>query len=209
MLSQLSMKDIRDHYLKREETHNTLLRAFTAGEVEEYLELALGISDPSGNYSAAEHQLGWRILEGNRAESIFELAKSLFACTSSRDIPEIIRGHNLNYLKISVGSEMALMLRPELFWVANVRTVWAHLLIKHADNYELANAELQLYRDRDRTSEMDYQIWSDIYHQLEVSLVRLHDLGVEEARKHGVEPGQLKFLWADAVADALYHHGHE
>jgi len=209
ILSHLSMQEIRDHYLYREETHKSLLNALTTGKTEEYVKLALGIADPAGNYSSAEHHLGWRIIGENTYESVFELAKSLYACSSPRKIPGIIRSHNLNYLKISVGSEMALMLHPDIFWVANVRTVWANLLIKYGDNYELANAELELYRDSDRTSEMDYQIWAEIYAQLEVSLERLHNLGADEAGRQGVKPGKLKFLWADAVASVLYHYSHK
>jgi len=48
---------------------------------------------------------------------------------------------------------------------------------------QCVNEELELYKDGDRTSEMDYQIWSEIYALLEVSLVRLHDIGQAEARK--------------------------
>ena len=208
MLGHLSMQEVLEIYLVRESTHQTLLSAFWDEQLESYLTLALGITEPAGNYSAHEHRLGPRILAMNRQQSIFELARSLYGCSSPRDIPGEIYSHRLSHLKISVGSEMAMMLRPTDFWVANVRTVWAHLLIKHGDNYDLANEELQLYRDRERSSEMDYRIWAEIYPQLEVSLVRLHDLGIEEAKKQGFEPGSLKFLWADAIATHLYHYRH-
>jgi len=202
------MQEVFQTYLVRERTHKALLSAFANGHIEQYLELALGITDPAGNYSADEHKLGPRILAMNNQQSIFELARSLYECSSPGDIPRVIYSHKLSHLKISVGSEMAMMLRPNDFWVANVRTVWTHLLIRHGDNYDLANEELQLYRDEERSSEMDYQIWAEIYLQLEVSLVRLHALGVEEAKQQEVEPGSLKYLWADAIATNLYYYRH-
>jgi hypothetical protein len=97
-----------------------------------------------------------------------------------------------------------MMLKPSEFWVANVRTIWAHLLIKHGDNYNYANEELTLYRDQERGSEMDYQIWSDIHNSLETSQTRLHDLGIVEAEKQKVNVGKLKYLWADAIANEIY-----
>jgi hypothetical protein len=204
MLSHLVMSDVYKHYLNREQTHKTLLQLFNKKDVPNYLKLAVGISDAGGNYSAAEHQLGDRVLGDNQETSIFSMVEDLVNCSSSVEIPSVIYHHNLKYLKISVGSEMAMMLRPNNFWVANVRTVWAHLLIKHGDNYKLANEELELYKDGDRTSEMDYRIWSEIYSLLEVSLVRLHDIGRDEARKQGSQSGILKYLWADAIASMLY-----
>ena len=206
MLTHLSMRGVLQTYLVREKTHKILLSAFADRQVKRYLELALGITDPAGNYSADEHKLGPRILDMNRQQSIFELARSLYECPSPHDIPTVIYSHKLSHLKISVGSEMAMMLRPNDFWVANVRTVWAHLLIKHGDNYGLANEELQLYRNGERSSEMNYKIWAEIYPLLEVSLVRLHDLGVKEAKEQEVEPGSLRFLWADAIATHLFYH---
>lgn len=204
MLSHLSMYAAQQHYFQRKQAHESLLQFFVKEEIAKYANLALGINDPSGNYSAAEHHLGARILNENSPNSVFKLARSLYGCNSALDIPKTIRAHSLKYLKISIGSEMAMMLRPDIFWVANVRTVWAHLLIKHGDNYKLANEELQLYRDADATSEMEYRKWEEIYNLLEISLVRLHDLGIKEALRQKIAYGDLKYLWADAVANALY-----
>lgn len=207
MLSGIDMRNAYDVYLQRQEMHEAILESFKNEQLEDYLEMALGLTENgNGNYSAAEHQLGWRILDENSHQAIFELAKQLYTCSSPCKIPDVIYARDLKYLKISVGSEIAMMLRSNDFWVANVRTVWAHILIKHGDNYEKANEELMLYKDQDRTSEMDYQIWAEIYRTLETVLVRLHDLGVEEARRQSVEPGELKFLWADAIANELYEY---
>ena len=54
------------------------------------------------------------------------------------------------------------MLRPMEFWVGNARTVWVDLLIRNSWDFSVANEALSLYQDHERTSKMDYQIWSDI-----------------------------------------------
>jgi len=35
------------------------------------------------------------------------------------------------------------MLNPRRYWVTNVRTIWAHLLVKHNDDVCRANDELE------------------------------------------------------------------
>ncbi len=204
MLSHVSIEEIKEHYLTRELTHKELLNLFKTKQLEKYARLAIGITKSTGNYSAHEHALGPNILEENTAERIFNLAEELFACKSANHIPNIIYKFKLSYLKISVGSEMAMMLRPNVFWVGNVRTIWTQLLTKHNCNYNRANEELELYKDSDRTSEMDYQIWRDIYLSLQKSLDELIKLGNEKAAQQNVKPGSLKYLWADAIASALY-----
>src|SRR5688572_15652393 len=101
MLSHLAMYDAHQHYVQRKQTHETLLQFFLKEEIAKYAYLALGINDPSGNYSAAEHHLGERILSENSPDSVFKLARSLYGCNSPLDIPKTIRAHNLKYLKIS------------------------------------------------------------------------------------------------------------
>ncbi len=204
MLAHLSMSEVKDHYGKREVTHKRLITLFTQRNVDEYARLAVGLTDAAGNYSAHEHNLGPRILSENTVKSIFDLAEELFACKSVNHIPNIVYKHRLPYLKISVGSEMALMLRPNDFWVGNVRTIWSQLLIKHNLNYRRANEELSLYKDSERSSEMDYQIWRDIYLSLGDSLAYLAEIGNKKTNEDGVEPGRLKYLWADAIANALF-----
>lgn len=89
--------------------------------------------------------------------------------------------------------------------LGNVRTIWVHLLLKHEWNRRLANEELELYRDNDRNSEMNYRIWRDIYLSLKPSLLKICEMGNKEAIRQSVEPGELKFLWADAIASSLYN----
>lgn len=204
MLSHVSIEEIKEHYLVRELTHKELVNLFRTKQIDKYARLAIGVAKSTGNYSAYEHGLGPDILAENTVDRLFNLAEELFACKSANHIPNIIYKFKLPYLKISVGSEMAMMLRPNDFWVGNVRTIWSHLLIKHHRDYSRANEELELYKDSDRTSEMDYQIWRDIYLSLQPSLDELINMGNEKAAQSNIKPGSLKYMWADAIASALY-----
>jgi hypothetical protein len=204
MLDTLDFSIIREHYDTREETHLRLLQLFTDRNINHYLDLALGIADASGNYSASEYNLGPLILSNNNTNSIFRLAQELFNCQKITHIPNIIHTRNLNYIKISVGSEIGTMLRPDEIWVGNRRTVWAHLLIKHNWNARIANEELELYRDDARSSEMDYRVWREIYLSLDRSLDQLLIRANDEASKQSIQPGRRRYLWADAIASELY-----
>lgn len=183
-----------------------MTKAFDGRDTAAYVPLALGITNNAGNYSAAEHGLGKRIIASNTPTAVFGLAEALFRCSSSRKIPKLIYDQNLKYLKISVGSEMSMMLKPNKFWVANVRTIWAHLLIQTGDDYQRANDALSVYRtSADETnSEMEYSKWSEIHALLETSLKHLYTLGVKEAERQKVLPGEYLYLWADTIANALY-----
>jgi hypothetical protein len=204
MLDNLDFSAIRDHYNTREETHVRLLQLFTDRNINDYLQLALGVSDATGNYSAAEYNLGPLILSNNTTNSIFGLAQDLFSCEKITHVPNIIHARNLNYLKISVGSEIGTMLRPDEIWIGNRRTIWSHLIIKHNWNSRIANEELELYRDDDRNAEMNYRVWRDIYLSLDASLEELLLNANEEARIQNIQPGRRKYLWADAIASELY-----
>ncbi|HEU5340663.1 hypothetical protein [Edaphobacter sp.] len=175
-----------------------------------FANLALGISDPVGNYSAAEHGLGSKILGTNvNAERlVLDLARKFRLLNSASVVPELIRDAGIKFLQIGVGSEISCMVHPEICWVANARTIWTHLVIKHADNTAKADEELRLYREADVTSEMAYAMWSDIHAQLDVALTRIADLSKEFARRAKVVPGDVTYLWADAIASSLYdlHH---
>ncbi|MBN1850683.1 MAG: hypothetical protein JW932_19085 [Deltaproteobacteria bacterium] len=205
-IEHISMVDVRSHYDSRIEIHKILKNRLLNGDVQGYVNLALGIEDPKGNYSADEYKLGPQILSESTPSAVFRLAQELFSCHSVTQIPKIIYDSNITYLKISVGSEMATMLRPDYFWVGNVRTIWASLLIKHKWNYDKADKELELYRDNDILSEMAYPKWRDIYLSLEPNLDKLIAIGNRYASKVGVKAGKMKYLWADAIANALYEY---
>src|ERR1700690_3281483 len=85
----------------------------------------------------------------------------------ARSRPALIKAASVQFLQIGVGSEMSCMLNSKVCWVANTRTIWAHLLVKHNDNYAKADEELTLYRDNDATSEMAYKIWVGIHKMLD------------------------------------------
>jgi len=121
----------RELYDRRYGIHRRLLKAFQQNRVQDYVVLALGIEEAGGNYSAAEHGLGPIILQQSSPERVFQLAEKLYVCQDPAQVPDIIYKEYIPFLRISVGSEMAALLKPELFWVANTRTTWAHLVMKH------------------------------------------------------------------------------
>lgn len=205
IMSQLDYTRIADHYTERVAAHRDLVRAFKAKRADDFADLALGIASPIGNYSASEHGLGPKVLSRAQPARVLGLARELVA-GDPMDVPRIVWDADIWQLKISVGSEIAAMVEPRRFWVTNTRTVWAHLLVKHNDNVKKANDELQAYRDNDPqyTSEMQYAIWSDIHLKLDTALTRLAEAGAEHAKKQRVKAGDLSYLWADAVANALY-----
>ena len=96
------------------------------------------------------------------------------------------------------------MLNSHVCWVANTRTIWTHLVIKHADNFRKADEELQLYRDHNDSSEMAYRIWVAIHRELSVSMMRVASEGERLAKMASIKPGSTKYIWADAISNALY-----
>lgn len=205
-IEHIAMVNVRSHYDDRVKIHKILKSRFMSNKVKDYVNLALGIEDHRGNYSASEYKLGAQILMENTPSSVFSLAQKLFSCKLVAHIPKTIYNANTQYIKIGVGSEMAAMLRPESFWVGNVRTIWTHLLIKHDWDYDNVKEELQLYKNNDISSEMAYQIWRDIYLSMEPNLSKLVEIGNKSASQNGVKPGRLKYLWADAIANELYEY---
>jgi hypothetical protein len=207
-ISHISIQDVQNHYRSREAIHKDLLGLMQAQRKDAYVKLALGITNSLGNYSADEHKLGPRILvqNTNATNRVFNLGQALLSCLSVQDIPSTVYNAQMSQLKISVGSEMALMLRPDDFWVGNVRTIWAYLLIKHNWDYNIANEELELYRDDDISSEMAYQKWKAIYLSMRTNLDILVNLGNQYAVQERIKPGNLKYLWVDAIANALYEY---
>ena len=204
LLAQIDFLEARDLYHRRELAHHDLRQLFAAEDFDGFAHLALGISNVAGNYSAAEHRLGPRILHEATAADVFDLATAIEECRDTHHLPKLIYDHDVPYLKISVGSEIAMMLKPEVHWVGNVRTIWSHLLLKHLGNRSRANQELALYRDGERDSEMDYAIWRDVYLAIEPSMLQLARLAAEAARDRGIEPGTLRYMWPDSVASTLF-----
>lgn len=193
-------------YQQRFVAHQELAQLVQSQNIDGYANLALGISRPEGNYSASEHNLGPHVLNNNSKESVFNLANNLTALHDANHVPNTIYRANMPYLKISLGSEIAMMLNPDKYWVGNVRTIYSHLLLKHNGNRARADEELKLYREPDgrRPSEMEYQIWRDIYLSLKNSLQQIASMGNEEAKKQGTPVGEHVFMWADVISSHIY-----
>lgn len=210
ILAELDWSDVLDHYDQRAGIGRMLRGHLADGNVDAFARLAVGVDDPKGNYSAHEHGLGRKVLGSNRdaAPRLAELGDNFRLLTDAHDVPKMIRDAGLKYLGISVGSEISCLLNPEICWVANSRTIWLHLLVKHADNVDRANEELRLYRTSDADSEMAYTIWREIHRELGVSLTRIAEGGIEMAERAGLKPKSQAFLWADAIASDLYELRH-
>lgn len=204
-ISDLDLSVVRKHYLTRRRAHKRLRRHFENGRVHQFAQLALGISDSAGNYSAAEHRMGPVILASATEQEIFDLAVAIDNCPSVNHLPKVIYDRDIRGLKISIGSEIAMMLRPKRYWVGNVRTIWSHLLIKHRMNRRTANQELKLYYDGERDSEMDYEVWRDVYLSMEENIRVLGQRAATAAMADGITPGRLRFMWPDAVASHLFN----
>ncbi|MDD5213981.1 MAG: hypothetical protein PHQ03_00390 [Methylococcales bacterium] len=206
MFDKLNMQLVKKHYDARFRCHEHLLDLLSTARKEDYLEIALGIGEFSyGNFSANEHHLGERILSHSPHERLFELAQSFMNDTSPlKMLKSIYVDFNLPYLKIGVGSEMAMMLKPNTFWVANVRTLWTHLLLKHNYDLDKANEELSLYRTQD-DGEMRYEVWREIYPKMKKSIDKTCEQGNNAALTQSVTPpNSCHYMWFDVIASSLY-----
>lgn len=209
-ISTLDWETVRAHYDERIDVHEELLRLHDQGPSGDFSQLLVGNSNAAANYSAAEHRLGPKILGSNTGvdQRLHDLARKFRSLTQPQEGPPLIRDAQVSFLGIGVGSEASCLMNPGVCWVANTRSIWTHLVIKHAGNISKADEELRLYRDGDASSAMAYRIWATIHRLLETSMTRVSEEGARLARADGMEPGDLPFLWADAIANALYasHH---
>jgi hypothetical protein len=202
---EIDLNTTNDHYLDRKGISQKLKKLIQSEKKEEYVNLALGISDHKANYSASEHGLGEHILDNNKISSIYKLAKKFMSNELKvKDIPKIIYETNLPFLKISVGSEMATLLQPNKFWVGNTRTIWSHLVIKHKGSWEKANEELKLYQNNETPSEMEYKTWRDIYPSMKDNLETIYKISELWANEQNVKIGKEKYIWIDAICNSLY-----
>jgi hypothetical protein len=208
ILERIDWAAVRGQYDKRITISKRLGEIHQQGKAREFGRLAVGFSDPDANYSASEghRPLGPDILNSNmNAERrVFELAGKFLRLTDARRVPELIKAAQIKYLFIGVGSEISCMMNPQVCWVANRRTIWTHLVIKHADNIAKADEELELYRDSDETSEMAYSKWAAIHAELRVALTRISEEGYDLSKNAKIPPADIVFLWADAIASHLY-----
>jgi hypothetical protein len=210
-LSVLDWREVRRHYDDREDIHRQLLKLHARDRQKEFVDLALGISDKAGNYSASDHTLGPQIRRDNRDadQRVFELAGLLMHLPDGIGAPILIDQAGLKRLKIGVGSEMSCMVNPKVCWVANTRTIWTHLVFKHHGNIRKANEELALYRDENESSEMAYRRWTALHGAVVATLKIVAIDGAQKAEEQKIRPGGIPFLWADAICSSLYAHHHD
>ena len=205
----LEMNLVKEHYTKRLNISKHLKSSLSNNNKEEYVELALGITDPLGNYSADEHKLGEMIISPdreNKIDQVFDLAKDILDNETSpeRLLKLIYKERVISHLKVGVGSEIGSLLKPQELWVCNVRTIWSHLVILNKGDWEQATKDLELYRVDDRRSEMHYKLWTAIYLDMKSSLNYIHKISKLWALEQNVVVGEDKYLWVDAVCNALY-----
>jgi hypothetical protein len=213
ILSRLTnWSEIKAHYINRLNAHKRLLELLRQRNLGAFVDLLLGISDPSGNYSAAEHHLGPQIIQSNGrgvvVPALERFAEKAIETQDALVIPALIKEASLRYFSIGVGSEASCMLVPSECWVANTRTIWTHLVFKHDGDMRLANVELELYRDHDETSDMAYKKWTEIHRIMKENMAVVATSGSDIAHERGVKPGKHVYLWADAISNALYEQFH-
>jgi hypothetical protein len=81
--------------------------------------------------------------------------------------------------------------------------------VQHKGDLGRANEELKLYRDEDETSDTAYRKWVAVHREMNRNLTEIVEQGSLLAKKALVEPGKIKYLWADAIANALYAYHRE
>jgi hypothetical protein len=123
---------------------------------------------------------------------------------TGHDVPPLIKSAALQYLRIGVGSEVSCMINPDVCWVANTRTIWTNLVIKYGGDFAKAAEALKLYRESEVTSEMAYQMWTDLHGELAATMRLIATDGAKLAKAAKVTPGAVAFLWADAIANQPY-----
>lgn len=203
---------VEAHFRHRVKVSSELLRLLDDRKVTAFAELAIGIADSAGNYSAAEHpSLKLHIAENyGWQRKVYDLANKLRPLTSADNVPTIISDAKINYLQIGVGSELSCMVNPEVCWVCNVRTIWLHLAWTQSPGK--AEEALALYRMTSSDSQMAYVNWAEVYHpQLRDTLIEGAEEGAKRAKAVGISPKGSLFLWADAIASYPYgnYHGEQ
>jgi hypothetical protein len=210
VLNALDWGKVEAHYRSRVNVSRQLLRLLDDGKVTAFAELAIGSTDNTGNYSAAEHR---SIRPGiarnpNWTGRVYKLAEQFRTLKSADNVRNLITGADINWLQIGVGSEMSCMVNPDVCWVCNVRTIWIHLA--WTENPGKAEEQLRLYRASSSESEMAYMRWAEVYHPLlRETLIEVAEEGASRAKAAGVIPKGKLFLWADAIASYAFdgYHG--
>ena len=103
-------------------------------------------------------------------------------------------------LGISIGSEIACMLKPDTFCVTNVRTVYTEAYSR-TGSIEHANELIELYRDK-KQSEIDYNVWVKLHpfvgEKLRGLITHIENVDITKEQK------QYPYLYADCIASSLF-----
>jgi hypothetical protein len=205
-LDSIDWSKVHEHYRKRVKVHKELLDLLNDSSASKFASRAL---DNEANYSAYENALKDKILglNGKSAETgIVALANEFRKVKDGHEVIAKIEKANLKFLKVSVGSEMSCMVNPSVCWVTNTRTIWSHFAMDN--NLAEANKALRLLRSNDADSKIAYKYWAAWHGEIDVSLRSLAKLGNGLARRAGIEPGDLTYLSADAIATNFYANYH-
>jgi hypothetical protein len=209
-LNLLDWSKATAQFKKRSNTSQRLVSLHDAQNYGAYAELAIGITDNIGNYSAAEHpKLRFYISENlNWKRRVYDLAGEFRKLKNAEGVRALITRANLDSLRIGVGSEISCMINPDVCWVCNIRTIWLHLAWTKSPSK--AEQELAVYRIKPSESEMDYSRWAEEYHP--VLGGTLTEVGAEGGRRVKAEgitvPKGNLYLWADAIATYAYDSFH-
>jgi hypothetical protein len=202
---------VKSHFALRLKMSRWLSEMLTEENVSGFARLAVGETDPSGNYSASEHGLDPYILSENLniERNLFNLGRKFLGAATASEIPELIRRAQIKYLQIGVGSEMSCMVNPNLCWVANTKTIWSHLVVANDFNVGTANQALTFYRVSDSASPMAYPMWAAIHAEMRDSMMRICEIGQDIVPDLCSEISTARFLWADAISCKLYDEYHQ
>lgn len=199
------------HFSIRLQTHRALVRLLEEGKDDEYVHLALGLSDPSGNYSASEHpdHLGYRVLDRTSSKIIADFARKELMSRPAMELPSLVATADIPFLKTSLGSEMMCLLRPKSCWVTNRRTVYVYFLNRNGDDWERASEAIEAIAPSGDIGDT-YDAWAAIHPEIVHPLLGLSESGRIEGSKQlriaGLTGGiaSAPFLWADAIASWIY-----
>jgi hypothetical protein len=189
-----------------------LIELHDSSKKTEFVKLLIGESNPAGNYSASEHGHDANIWYNNRPQLIWDFGTELLYDASDEfSIISAIENHAISYLKLAIGTEMACMLRPKDFYVANSRTCWGFLVVKHNGDRALATEEWNAYQGSledlrwNKFTDEEYCMVKDLY----VSEMRPRiDVLYEESLKWTNGDlsliSQYKYLWVDSICSHFY-----
>jgi hypothetical protein len=206
-LATLEFTDVATVYARRLEAHRQIVSSLRSRRINVFVDLALGIENEYGNFSARLNDLARPILEHNTRRRIFEFGRKLEAWKNPATLPDLVYEQNLPYLKVGVGTEMAALLRPKDCWVTNIRTLWMHLVVKTGGDTRRATEALGLYtssRGDGGDDDYEYKYWRDLHPLVGRDLMRVAELSVPLAEAGQATIGEYPLLWADSIAAMLF-----